>query len=211
MEGKWRSLFLTPWLPEKCTNYGKFGHRQHLCPSPGSKWRPIVPPATRKDVPPSARSMSRESKGRKRSRPGRSARARRRDRSRGSDASVAVSTGPSSPQSVLPSVEQECQHVESNDALIVPKESTDDRQLSMDAGSEESSENSTKEPTAERSCIKESSPKQVVSLDRNLGFSTVHVYHEDDGSASASDKARASNDPFFLVLNRKGSRKATKA
>ncbi|KAF2540248.1 hypothetical protein F2Q68_00029696 [Brassica cretica] len=193
-----------PWLPEKCTNCGKFGHRQHLCPSPGSKWRPIVPPATRKDVPPSARSMSRESKGRKRSRPRRSARARRRDRSRGSDASVAVSTGPSSPQSVLPSVEQECQHGESNDALIAPKESTNDLQVSMEAGSEESSENSTKEPAAERSCIKESSPKQVVSLDRNVGFSTVHVYHEDDGSASGSDRAGASNDPFFLVLNRKG-------
>ena len=26
-----------PWLPEKCTNCGKFGHRQHLCSSPGSK------------------------------------------------------------------------------------------------------------------------------------------------------------------------------
>ncbi|CAF2070491.1 unnamed protein product [Brassica oleracea] len=117
--------------------------------------------------------MSRESKGRKRSRPGRSARARRRDRSRGSDASVAVSTGPSSPQSVLPSVEQECQHGESIDALIAPKESTDDLQLSMDAG--------------------------------------IHIYHEDDGSASGSDKAGASNDPFFLVLNRKSSRKATKA
>ncbi|CAF2070493.1 unnamed protein product [Brassica napus] len=24
-----------PWLPEKCTNCGKFGHRQHLCSSPG--------------------------------------------------------------------------------------------------------------------------------------------------------------------------------
>ncbi|KAG5385046.1 hypothetical protein IGI04_036516 [Brassica rapa subsp. trilocularis] len=200
-----------PWLPDKCTNCGKFGHRQHLCPASGSKWRPIVPPAARKDASPSSRSMSRESKGRKRSRPGRSARARRRDRSRGSDASVAVSTRPSSPQSVLPCVELECQHVESNDAPIAPNESTDDPQLSMDAESEESSENSTKEPAAERSCIKESSPKQVVSLDRNLGFSTVHVYHEDDGSASSSDVAGASNDPFFLVLNRKGGRKATKA
>ncbi|CAN7030176.1 unnamed protein product [Brassica oleracea var. botrytis] len=50
----------------------------------------------------------------------------------------------------------------------------------------------------------------VVSLDMNLGFSTVHVYDVDDGTASDSDRA-ASNDPFFLVSNWKGSRKATKA
>lgn len=52
--------------------------------------------------------------------------------------------------------------------------------------------------------------KQVISLDRNLGFSTVHVYHEGDGTASDSDQTGTSNDPFLLVSNRKSSRKATK-
>ncbi|KAF3584426.1 hypothetical protein F2Q69_00027226 [Brassica cretica] len=50
--------------------------------------------------------------------------------------------------------------------------------------------------------------RHVVSLDRNSGFSTVHVFHEDDGSAPC--KADDSGDPFLLVSNRKCSRKAAK-
>lgn len=66
---------------------------------------------------------------------------------------------------------------------------------------------------ASNDVAKPSPSKQVVTLDRNMGFSTVHVYHEDDVSTSTAlcGKDDTSEAPFFLVNNRKSSRKATKA
>ncbi|KAL0682401.1 hypothetical protein Bca4012_049248 [Brassica carinata] len=55
--------------------------------------------------------------------------------------------------------------------------------------------------------------KQTVSLDQIMGFSTVHVYHEEGGSF-AGPRDGSTDDleaPFLLVNNRKSSRKATKA
>ena len=56
-------------------------------------------------------------------------------------------------------------------------------------------------------------PKQTVSLDHIMGFSTVHVYHEEGGSfAGPRDGSTDDSEaPFLLVNNRKSSRKATKA
>lgn len=55
--------------------------------------------------------------------------------------------------------------------------------------------------------------KQVISLDRHSGYSMVHVYHEHDGTSPTTDgtEVKESESPFFLVNNRKGSRKVTKA
>lgn len=55
--------------------------------------------------------------------------------------------------------------------------------------------------------------KQVISLDRHSGYSMVHVYHEQDGSSPTTDGTAEedSESPFFLVNNRKGSRRVTKA
>ena len=55
--------------------------------------------------------------------------------------------------------------------------------------------------------------KQVISLDRHSGYSMVHVYHEYDGISPTTDgtEVKESESPFFLVNNRKGSRKVTKA
>lgn len=49
-------------------------------------------------------------------------------------------------------------------------------------------------------------PKHIVALDRNLGFSTVHVYHEEGGSNIASCDGRSddpdSQAPFLSGLQR---------
>ncbi|CAH8392765.1 unnamed protein product [Eruca vesicaria subsp. sativa] len=94
-------------------------------------------------------------------------------------------------------MEQECKTAAPSNTLSVPKESVNDPQLDIDVGSAESS----KELSPDKPCVKESPPKQVISLDRNLGFSTVHVYHEDEDTASDPDKADASEEPFLLVSN----------
>ncbi|KAF3563167.1 hypothetical protein DY000_02015527 [Brassica cretica] len=113
---------------------------------------------------------------------------------------------PASPQRDPPSEAQESLGTGTSESMMAQKDSLDDLQLVVNAELEEPSEGNASDKT----CLKEGPPKQVVSLDMNLGFSTVHVYHVDDGTASDSDRA-ASNDPFFLVSNWKGSRKATKA
>lgn len=54
--------------------------------------------------------------------------------------------------------------------------------------------------------------KQVISLDRQFGYSSVTVYHEGNerspGHGTSSEDQN--DDPFLLVSNRKSSRKATK-
>ncbi|KAF3584425.1 hypothetical protein F2Q69_00027225 [Brassica cretica] len=69
-----------PWLPDKCSQCCKFGHKHQLCPSAGKLWRPIDPAAgVCRYASPLGRPKSRESQGRRRSRRGRLERARRRD------------------------------------------------------------------------------------------------------------------------------------
>ncbi|KAL0749624.1 hypothetical protein Bca101_031627 [Brassica carinata] len=137
-----------PWLPDKCSSCKKFGHKHQLCPVVGHEWRPTVPPATHRNVPSAARSLSRESKE------------------------------PASPQRDPPSEAQESLGTGTSESMMAQKDSSDDLQLVVNAELEEPSEGNASDKT----CLKEGPPKQVVSLDMNLGFSTVHVYDVDDGS-----------------------------
>ncbi|KAF2544854.1 hypothetical protein F2Q70_00020249 [Brassica cretica] len=163
-----------PWLPDKCSQCGKFGHKHQLCPSAGQLWRPIDPSAgVCRSVSPLGRPKSRESQGRRRFRPRRSERARRRDLSGGRRDWVERAIDNLSPHSNTAQHKKECQAPESEGMLADPE-----------------------------------IVSKVVSLDRNSAFSTVHVFHEDDGYAPC--KADDSGDPFLMVSNRKRSRKATK-
>ncbi|KAF2538830.1 hypothetical protein F2Q68_00021018 [Brassica cretica] len=96
------------------------------------------------------------SKGRKRSRPGRSARARRCDLCRGRDDLVDAKSGPPTTQTATPNEEQESPITDTSDTMIVQKGSSEDPQLEIDAKSVESSEGKL----SDQSCFMESSPKQ---------------------------------------------------
>ncbi|KAF3561554.1 hypothetical protein DY000_02018593 [Brassica cretica] len=145
-----------PWLPDKCSRCKKFGHKHQLCPSAGHEWR-LIPPASKRTVPSPNRSLSWESKGRKRSRPGRSARARRCDLCRGRDDLVDAKSGPPTTQTATPNEEQESPITDTSDTMIVQKGSSEDPQLEIDAKSVESSEGKL----SDQSCFMESSPKQM--------------------------------------------------
>ncbi|CAN7042434.1 unnamed protein product [Brassica oleracea var. botrytis] len=200
--GREAEIFVSyPWLPDKCSQCGKFGHKHQLCPSAGKLWRPIDPAAgVCRSASPSGRPKSRESQGRRRSRPGRSERARRRDL-----------TDNLNPHSNTAQQKKECQAPESEGMLADPEIVSKVSENVSKVPEEDTSleiEISVDQQTSVTPAYPSPPSRQVVSLDRNSGFSTVHVFHEDDGSAPC--KADDSGDPFLLVSNRKCSLKATK-
>ena len=113
--GREAEIFVSyPWLPDKCSQCGKFGHKHQLCPSAGKLWRPIDPAAgVCRYASPSGRPKSRESQGRRRSRRGRLERARRRDLRGGRRDLVERATDNLSPHSNTAQQKKECQAPES--------------------------------------------------------------------------------------------------
>ncbi|CAF2126149.1 unnamed protein product [Brassica napus] len=196
-----------PWLPEKCTTCRKFGHNHQICPSSGQKqWRPTAAAAPRRSASPSGHSQSRESQGRRRSRPGRSVRERRRVQSRERASSADATVGIACMQDTSAGLDQICQSPEPSHVMNDTEELLQVPVEVIEGNGELVPQLATVLPDSQ-----EPKPKPEVSLDRNLGFSTVHVFHKNDGSAASLDEADDPNDPFFLVPNRKSSRKATKS
>ncbi|KAF8113176.1 hypothetical protein N665_0055s0040 [Sinapis alba] len=206
-----------PWLPKKCPKCAGFGHDHHLCPSEVSSGKSYDKPKESRPNPSAARSRSRDSKYRRQSRPSRSHRERERqiykvkkqatdELNLTSDANSVAKSGMVEDSTVL--------NKDINDGSSTISELAGDcithRIVVKDWAEEaERQEIVSRIESSETSAI----PKQVVSIDRNMGSSTVHVFHEDGGSTSASLGGNKADTeaPFFLVSNRKSSRKATKA
>ena len=224
-----------PWLPTKCKRCGKFGHGQHLCPSAVSTWNRIDKSHDTGLVQNTTRSTSRESKNRRRSRPSRSRRetanliymakgpvigteyqiirkARQEmiidrptvvmeDEQIVHEAAIGVAIiGQAEGSSAVSDLPVDC-----NLSRIVVDNWTEEVEKQTDAPESKS--------LAEDSIKTSLAPKQTVSLDHIMGFSTVHVYHEEGGSFAGPRDCSTddSEAPFLLVNNRKSSRKATKA
>ncbi|KAG2299655.1 hypothetical protein Bca52824_036127 [Brassica carinata] len=186
------------WLPKKCEKCSKFGHDQHLCSDTFTAWRPVDQTNT----------IYREPKSRNRSRPSRSSRKEGAKQSSTSENQTVIEDQGMQNYTEIVEVGLADQNSIPTDD---PRTNTDAEQdfspqldvflaLSKDLGSAANSEKAIVTLQTEVSLA-----KQIVTLDRNLGFSTVHVYHEEGVSSPALQRADgdAPEAPLFLVNNRK--------
>ncbi|KAG2321578.1 hypothetical protein Bca52824_014791 [Brassica carinata] len=193
-----------PWLPKRCAKCEKFGHDQHLCPSTLLSGRTHDESNNFRSNQKAARFRSREPNNMRRSRPSRAQRALGNR--------VFMVKEPATDKERQPSFPNQSQI----EKTVCPSDTA-----TLDDGDLIKSTDVVNEGNLVRSCAESTlvgdfcNPQitvkdwamevEIVSLDCNMGFSTVHVYHEEDGSNSASigDRTDDFEAPFFLVPNRK--------
>ncbi|KAF3575402.1 hypothetical protein F2Q69_00063063 [Brassica cretica] len=215
-----------PWLPSKCQTCGKFGHGNSMCSQRYARGDMNSQDKGRKDPRP-VRARSGGSKGRSSFRAGRSLYTKRHE-----NLTYRVKepkkSSPASDDRDQRSTEETILHDTSSvhvsekegdieECLTVTGKSSYEEPLRKSADVDSDSGKKREGATVECTPVqKRQTPlsTQSISLDKQMGQTSVVVFHEEIiGSSTAPllDQSEESGSPFFLVNNKKSSRKATKA
>lgn len=210
-----------PWLPPKCENCKKYGHDVHLCPQNVRRMYQgtDIPPPSGHSNSKTSRSRSRGSRKRGVSREGRPVTDKRSSTGPACDKEDLRSGAAQSAQVEPPSKVQNSENMILNSGKEQSSLTNEDASgPSVDLSPMGPNTTGPDHPDSGMTNTGSGNPgfsrhKQTVSLDQNLGSSAVIVFHESDIAPPSSSSAgpEESDAPFFLVNNRKCSRKATKA
>lgn len=219
-----------PWLPKKCTHCDRYGHDSAQCPRSTAIYKQAD--SRQSDVPrqhidrpreKSSRSRGRQSKESRRTRSARSLSVKSNYHAKegaststshavAQDTSDEVDAAANAKSEETPAATETITHTDCITPLGSDPEGcqTSSEQLhpqTVDQCTQHSM--SIVDNTSEN---EEPVSKPVISLDRQMGYSSVTVFHEVNESSQAhgTPSTGKPEEPFFLVSNRKSSRKATK-
>ncbi|KAF3605154.1 hypothetical protein DY000_02045927 [Brassica cretica] len=192
-----------PWLPKKCPQCDKFGHNEDHCPLSVALGLKATCDGKRAPGKTRRRSRSRPSKSK-----------RSHDHHGSSPGAHEVDVQQVTPQQ---DVRQCDTHQEAPASELMGSSPANQStalftaQTEVDTNTNPASGNSVSSEGTSKELLPAPSP--VISLNRQIGYAaSVTVFHEVNEPSQAHDQTSEcdAEDPFFLVSNRKCSRKATK-